>query len=72
VHEAEKALFAQTSLVLAEKAPTESLAPAVEAFFESVMVNDENPTIRQNRYTLLSILHTHYCQKYGKLSLLQG
>ena len=72
VHEAEKALFAQATLVLAEKAPTESLAPAVEAFFESVMVNDENPTIRQNRYTLLSILHTHYCQKYGKLSLLQG
>jgi glycyl-tRNA synthetase beta chain len=72
VNEAEIALFAQTKAVLAGSAPTETLAPVVEAFFEAVMVNDENLAIRQNRYRLLSILHTHYCQQWGKLSLVQG
>ena len=71
-HEADKALLAQTKAVLDGSATIESLAPVVECFFESVMVNDENASIRQNRYVLLSILHAHYCQQWGKLSLLQG
>jgi glycyl-tRNA synthetase beta chain len=72
VHEADKALFAQTKAVLAGSASIESLTAVVDLFFESVMVNDDNLAVRQNRYTLLSILHAHYCQQWGKLSLLQG
>ncbi len=72
LEEAEQALFTQVQAVLAQQAPTESLALVVERFFETVMVNDDNLAIRQNRYTLLSVLHAHYCQQWGKLSLLQG
>jgi glycyl-tRNA synthetase beta chain len=71
VHPAEQSLMEQTTTVLTHNAPLESLAPFVEAFFEGVMVNDENLTIRQNRYTLLSVLHTAYCQQWGQFSLLQ-
>lgn len=71
VHATEQALCQQTTAVLTANAPLESLAPLVEAFFEAVMVNDENLTIRQNRYTLLSVLHGAYCQRWGQFSLLQ-
>jgi glycyl-tRNA synthetase beta chain len=71
VHATEQALFQQTTAVLTANAPLESLAPLVEAFFEAVMVNDEDLTIRQNRYTLLSVLHGAYCQRWGQFSLLQ-
>jgi glycyl-tRNA synthetase beta chain len=72
VHEADKALLSQTKAVLAGSTSIQSLTAVVELFFESVMVNDDNLAVRQNRYTLLSILHAHYCQQWGKLSLLQG
>ena len=58
--------------MLAGSASIESLTAVVDLFFESVMVNDENLAVRQNRYVLLSILHAHYCQQWGRLSLLQG
>lgn len=37
-----------------------SLNPAVELFFEKVMVNDPDDTVRKNRYNLLSVLNRFY------------
>lgn len=66
----EKALF-----TLLQEAQTQSLntleslitafktwAPIVNAFFDKVLVNAEDPTVKQNRYTLLSRLNTYYRQ----------
>jgi glycyl-tRNA synthetase beta chain len=38
------------------------LNPAVELFFEKVMVNDPDDTVRKNRYNLLSVLNRFYLQ----------
>lgn len=37
-----------------------ALNPAVELFFEKVMVNDPDDTVRKNRYNLLSVLNRFY------------
>lgn len=69
--EAENALFAQVQTVSASA--TEHpyvqlldsllvLNPAIELFFEKVMVNDPDDTVRKNRYNLLSVLNRFYLQ----------
>jgi glycyl-tRNA synthetase beta chain len=37
-----------------------AINPAVELFFEKVMVNDPDDTVRKNRYNLLSVLNRSY------------
>lgn len=37
-----------------------TLSPAVELFFEKVMVNDPDDAVRKNRYNLLSVLNRFY------------
>jgi glycyl-tRNA synthetase beta chain len=68
---AENALFAQAQQLEAQGigsdygALSEALAamnPAVELFFEKVMVNDPDDTVRKNRYNLLSVLNRFYLQ----------
>ncbi len=68
---AENALFAQAQQLEAQalgsdyEALSEALAamnPAVELFFEKVMVNDPDDTVRKNRYNLLSVLNRFYLQ----------
>lgn len=70
----EAALFKQTQTLPAEMANRSrasydellqvllDLNPAVEAFFEKVMVNDPDEAVRKNRYNLLSVLNRVYLQ----------
>jgi glycyl-tRNA synthetase beta chain len=37
-----------------------AINPAVELFFEKVMVNDPDDAVRKNRYNLLSVLNRFY------------
>ena len=36
------------------------LSSAITTFFDDVLVNDKDPAVKQNRYYLLSLLHTQY------------
>lgn len=47
----------------------ETLSPAVEAFFDKVLINDPDETVKQNRYNLLSLLNRLYLRlaKFSKL-----
>ncbi|MBI5199944.1 MAG: glycine--tRNA ligase subunit beta [Elusimicrobia bacterium] len=47
------------------------LKPAVDKFFEDVMVMDENPQVRQNRLALLSRL-VHACKAVADISHIQA
>lgn len=65
----ENALFGQIKSLEASHAGQDYMAlsqalstlnPAVELFFEKVMVNDPDDTVRKNRYNLLSVLNRFY------------
>ena len=47
------------------------LRPAVDAFFEAVQVNSENPVLRRNRLNLLSSIR-QACGKVADLARLEG
>jgi len=70
IEQAEKALYTQllditpqVNIHLTHLRYTEALAtlaclqPAIDAFFDQVMVNTENPALRDNRLALLAALH---------------
>ncbi len=66
-HDSEKALFETIAQVdvsskpLSEVLPTFiAWSPRVEAFFDNVLVNAENPDVKNNRYLLLSLLNKSY------------
>lgn len=74
-HPAEEALFvqvqklhelgdnlAQTSKIETLLAKLFDLSEPIELFFDKVMVNDPDDTVRKNRYNLLSILNRFYLQ----------
>ena len=82
--EAEKDLFAALDAAEAKIAPAmaqQDFAPAmaamaelrgpIDAFFEAVQVNAENPTVRRNRLNLLSRIRT-ICSSVADLSKLDG
>ncbi len=67
--DSERALFEQLSRLESQGINTSytqlseqlsTLSPAVELFFEKVMVNDPDDTVRKNRYNLLSVLNRFY------------
>ncbi len=49
----------------------ESTAPAIDTFFEKVLINDPDATIKQNRYNVLSLLNRSYLRlaRFSKLVL---
>ncbi|WMU93309.1 glycine--tRNA ligase beta subunit [Microcystis phage MaAM05] len=67
--EAEQALLDQLSPLASKETKASyielseqlsALSPAVELFFEKVMVNDPDDAVRKNRYNLLSVLNRFY------------
>lgn len=50
--------FGQNYVTLSEA--LSALNPAIELFFEKVMVNDPDDAVRKNRYNLLSVLNRFY------------
>ena len=62
-HATTKALIQNSTVAMAE------LAPVIARFFEEVMVMSDNPAVRQNRLDLLSVLHTAYLSRYGRVRL---
>jgi glycyl-tRNA synthetase beta chain len=67
--DSEKTLFEQIKALESKQASQSydelaqalsGLNPAVELFFEKVMVNDPDDTVRKNRYNLLSVLNRFY------------
>lgn len=50
-------------------AALQGLAPVIEQFFESVLVNDKDELVKQNRYNLLSLLNSYYL-RVGQFSKL--
>jgi len=46
------------------------LAPVVQAFFDDVMVMNPDENVKANRIALLSVLHSLYMSRYGRLSCL--
>jgi glycyl-tRNA synthetase beta chain len=68
----DRTLFKAAASAVANPSTTALLAltEPVQAFFDGVMVMSENPDIRQNRITLLSVLHKTYMERFGRLSCL--
>lgn len=67
--DSEKALFSEVRALESKQSgqsydalaeALSALNPAVELFFEKVMVNDPDDTVRKNRYNLLSVLNRFY------------
>lgn len=80
-HDAERALFRKMQELAAENAKTTdytkqlvnlaSLREPVDAFFDAVMVNAEDPAVRENRLALLARLDA-LCRSVADLSCLPG
>ncbi len=49
----------------------ERIAPTIEQFFNSVLVNDPDEAVRKNRYNLLGVLHQSYVRlaNFSKLAV---
>jgi glycyl-tRNA synthetase beta chain len=77
LHEAVAALVAEVERALAKRdyaaalARLATLRPAVDAFFDDVMVNVEDPALRRNRLALLAGLRALFA-RIADLSLLPG
>lgn len=70
-HDEERELFSLTQVSIQNISELANWQPAIDQFFDKVLVNADNPTIKANRLSLLAHIYTPYAQlgNWGHLQL---